>query len=483
MKENDNNSHFGEAAEIIEAAYKAWQNAYLFRNTRQRNKNFTYGRQLEDVVQNADGDNVTERQKLLEAGKEPLTNNLIRQLVKSVVGRYRNMAKEKKMNEDIAEIYKSNELPELDARLLEEFLISGCCVQKVAWQRRFNERKLCVTNVNPNRFFINAIADPRGWDCNIVGELHDWSIAEIIMNLANGDRNKAKWIRNIYSEDISSRICNMQLLIGADYEHSTEFWNAHGGKCRVIEVWTLEAREILRCHDFENGTLYITPMSDAARIDNENVERSSKGLTPIETQWDTVQVWHCRWLTPMGDILAHTDSLHPKGMHPYIVRLYPLTDGEIHAFVEDVIDQQKYVNRLITMVDHIMNSSAKGVLLYPADALPSGFTWDDIRRIWTTPNGIIPYESASGSYPQQVSTNATNIGAYDLLSLEMKLFDEISGVSSALQGRDANSSTGAQLYQRQTENATIALADIFDTFASFVSQRDEALLSAAKARC
>lgn len=55
----------------------------------------------------------------------------------------------------------------------------------------------------------------------------------------------------------------------------------------------------------------------------------------------------------------------------------------------------------------------------------------------------------------------------------MKLFDQISGVSSALQGRDINSNTGAQLYERQTENATIALADIFETFASFISSRNQ----------
>ena len=123
-----------------------------------------------------------------------------------------------------------------------------------------------------------------------------------------------------------------------------------------------------------------------------------------------------------------------------------------------------------------MNSSAKGVLLYPADALPPGFSWQDIARLWHRPNAVIPFDSTLQRMPQQVVNNGSDVGAYQLLSLEMKLFDEISGVSGALQGREVSASTGSALYERQTENAIIALADIFDTFHSFRSCRNEKLL-------
>ena len=123
-----------------------------------------------------------------------------------------------------------------------------------------------------------------------------------------------------------------------------------------------------------------------------------------------------------------------------------------------------------------MNSSAKGVLLYPAEALPPGFNWNDIKRLWSTPNSIIPYETGKDNLPKQISTNATNIGAYELLSLEMKLFENISGVSGALQGREATGNVGANLYEQQTQNATIALADIFETFKSFIAERDKKIL-------
>ena len=175
----------------------------------------------------------------------------------------------------------------------------------------------------------------------------------------------------------------------------------------------------------------------------------------------------------MGDLLADYLSPFDHGSHPFVTKFYPLTDGEVHSFVEDVIDQQKYVNRLITLIDHIMGASAKGVLLFPDNALPNGFSWSDIRRVWSSTNGIIPYSPhPSGEAPQQISSNATDIGAYDMLQIQMKLFEDISGVNNALQGKLSSSTIGADTFRQQIDNATIALADIFDTFNAFRSDRN-----------
>lgn len=467
----------GETLNVLDAALKAWGAGAALRKTRARNKNFTYGRQLEDRVIMPDGRMGTEWEAIVASGKEPLTNNMIRQLVKSVVGRYRTIAKDSNAggNEMLQQVYSDNMIYELDSRMLEEFLISGCCVQRVDRSVRLNRECVAVDNVNLNHFFINSISDPRGWDCKIVGQLHDMTIAEIIMRLSDGNREKGAWIRGLYAENVSSRICTIQSLLGADNEGGTDFWNCRDEKSRVIEVWTLESREIIKCHDYNSGEWYILPAEEQSEVDKENTRRAKSHLPMIEAQWSIRQVWHCRWISPMGDLLDEYDSPYSHGRHPFIVKMYPLTDGEVHAFVEDVIDQQKYVNRLITLVDHIMNVSAKGVLLYPSDSLPSGFTWDDIKRMWSSPNGIIPYETGKNNLPKQISTNATNIGAYELLSLEMKLFEEISGVSGALQGKQTSGITGARLYEKQSENAMISLYDIYETFASFTTQRDMAI--------
>jgi hypothetical protein len=54
----------------------------------------------------------------------------------------------------------------------------------------------------------------------------------------------------------------------------------------------------------------------------------------------------------------------------------------------------------------------------------------------------------------------------------MKLFEDISGVSDALLGRNVSSATGASLYESQVRNATVALTDLLESFISFTTERN-----------
>ena len=63
-----------------------------------------------------------------------------------------------------------------------------------------------------------------------------------------------------------------------------------------------------------------------------------------------------------------------------------------------------------------------------------------------------------------------------LLDTEMKLFQQISGVTSALQGQPAGSNMSASLYESQVYNSAIALLDIYETFNSFRECRDRKAL-------
>lgn len=476
---NTQENNATKAERILRAAYSAWNNSAELRRVRNRNKNFTYGRQWNDLTTDIDGNPITEGQKIRETGKEPLTNNMMRQMVKSVVGRFRSNIKEELHDKNLSAIIKFNQTDELDSRALEEFLISGCCVQRVDYDILANNA-LRIDNVNINRFFVNAIQDPRAWDCEIIGQLHDLSLAELIMKVgARHNRNRASWIREIYcNENTEKDIVNFSTRLGANNESAFDFWYTHNNKFRAIEVWTIESQEVLKCHDHKTAKYYTIPFTSKSTIDKENDQRRKKNEPEITTQWDITEVWRCRWFSPMGHLLAEYDSPYRHGTHPFVMKFYPLTDGEVHSFVEDVIDQQKYVNRLITLIDHIMGASAKGVLLFPETGLPEGFTWNDIKRIWSATNGIIPYSpNHSGDIPKQISTNATDIGAYEMLQIQMKLFEEISGVNSALQGKLTSAAIGSETFQRQIDNATIALGDIYETFNTFRSDRNQKLMS------
>lgn len=167
-------------------------------------------------------------------------------------------------------------------------------------------------------------------------------------------------------------------------------------------------------------------------------------------------------------------------MHPFAVKFYPLTDGEVHSFVEDVIDQQRYINRLITMIDHIMGASAKGVLLFPMDKKPDNYTWEEIGELWTSCSGIIPYENRSGmpGEPKQIISGGEHSGAYKLLDIQMQLLQEISGVTGALQGRADGTRQSAALYDSQVRNSSVAILDIMESFNAFRRQRDRLVAEA-----
>lgn len=454
---------------VLRRAYEAWMNGSTLRNSRARNKRFTFGEQWGDVSLNADGKAVTDSERFARAGTTPVTNNLIRQLVKTIVGRFRAniINKEKISDEHLAQIHSDNDLAELDARALEEFLISGCCIQRVDRDANTDGHyHTLVTNVNPTRFFVNSLIDPRGRDCRIVGQLHDLTIAQLLHIVADGSRRKAAWVRRLYSEQVDNRIAACCTQLGADSQNGMDFWYCRDNdRLRAIEVWTLESREVMVCHDKRTAQLETMPVSQARKL---------RGMPHVSMRWDVQWYWHCRWFSPMGDLLGECDA----DRHPFVMRFYPLIDGEVHSMVEDIIDQQKFLNRLISLVDQAMMNTAKGVLLYPETALPDGFTWNDVRRVWSAPGGILPYSpSLSDARPEQIQSNASNFGAYDMINLQMKMLEEVSGVHGALQGKNVATGESATLYQLQSDNSDIALTDIYETFNAFRRQRDTLALT------
>ncbi len=443
---------------VYAAAREAWMAAAGQRERRRRFKNYTYGRQWDDPVRTPSGDITTEGQLARSSGKTPLTNNMIRQLVKSVVGRFRHMLAQSAAQPSADAV--RNQLDELDCRLLEEFLISGCAVQRIVSERRPDGAGVWVDNVSPDRFFVNAFTDPRGSDIELCGMLHDMSLHEVMMRLGHNDPARCEKISRIYSEGAARAAVPFSVARPA----SASFESAGAtGRCRVIEVWALEGRTMLRCHDRNDASVFFLPAdADTASL--------PPGVT--SAPYHTLR-WHGYWYAPGGELLYDTDSPWAHGRHPFAIKFYPLTDGEVHSFVEDVIDQQRAVNRLITLIDQVLGISAKGVLLFPENQKPYDMTWQQVADQWARPGGIVRYSGINGIRPEQISSGPGAAGAYELLNTELRLFDRISGVGSALQGRDpASATTGADLYRQQAENASIALLDTFETFNSFRRARD-----------
>ena len=481
--------------DLLMQAQAYWDNMHQFRKDRERCKNYTYGKQWDDVI-TVDGKQMTEEEYIKMQGSIPLKTNLIRRLVRNVIGLWRSQdkeptcvardRKEMKLGETLSTLlqynWKVNRNREVNARTMEEFLISGLAVQRKVcmWM---NERYDCYTmTVQPDSFFINTdTKDFRGWDVNFIGEVYDMDImtaCSLYAKKPDDYRRLREIYRNCHSRSYLSDYCGN---FGYHDTRNIDFlFTADPNMCRVIEVWRKEYKERYRCHDYNTGKFFKIETEDydamVASVNRQRlVDAKEYGIPEeevplIKAEWFVDDYWYYYIMTPTGEVLDEGESPYRHKSHPYVFKAYPYIDGEIHSFVADVIDQQRYTNRLIVLYDWIMRASAKGVLLFPEECLPEGTAIEDIAEEWCKFNGVIAIKAKAGvPLPQQVANNSTNIGISELLNLQLKFFEDISGVNGALQGKPGYSSTSGALYEQQTQNAATSLLDILESFSDFVT--------------
>lgn len=329
-------------------------------------------------------------------------------------------------------------MEQLAPRLLEEFLISGLAVVRLGRRPRHNAEApsagVRILPVTPDNFFFHSDGyDPRGLDVDMLGEKHSVSYAALVAMMG----------RSIDDLRRLEAIYTMQ--------------NATGAPCNVSEIWYKETNVEAFVHDRARGILRKMPLRRALRHE----KRGCRVVCAASS------AWRCRWYADDGSLLRD-DGLHDS--HPYVWKAYPFLDGEVHSYVNDIIDQQRYVNHLITLYDFIMKSSAKGVLLFPDESMPRDMTLQDIADEWSKFNGVIPYRAQPGiPLPTQVSGNAANIGITELLKIEMQMFEDISGVSPTLQGKLKNTAASGTLFAQQNQAAMTSLLDVVSSFHEFIA--------------
>ena len=483
------------ALDVLFTAQQYWLSMEQYRTDRERNKNYTYGRQWDDEIC-VNGVVMKEEEYIKSQGNTPLKNNLIRRMVQAVLGVYRSQSKEptctardrdeQQYGETMSIVLQCNmqlnRMAEINARCMEEFLIGGFVVQRKWYGWRENKLDCWTDYVQPNNFFIdNNMRDFRGWDCTCVGEIHDISFEDLCSRFATdtASYNRLAEIYH-YARDrsyLSATYDNFGYPLHGYYDFLVPRDNT---RCRVIEVWRKESKPRYRCHDVNNGDIFKVDLADFDELVlAENEHRLQMGVEAgmsedeiplIRYEWMMDSYWYYYILSPFGDILEEGETPYEHKSHPYVFKAYPFIDGEIHSFVSNVIDQQRYTNRLITMYDWIMRASAKGVLLFPEECLPDDMSIEDVADEWARFNGVIMIKQpkTGTALPQQVANNATQIGISELLNMQLKFFEDISGVNGAIQGKPGYSGMSASLYNQQTQNATMSLLDLLDTYSSFI---------------
>lgn len=419
---------------LLQQAKESYAQLSNFRQKRNRCRDYTFGRQWNDLIP-VDGKLMSEYEYIIREGNVPLKNNLIRRIVRNILGVFRERLDDvlkEVYSGPLKEVMEANSLKEIYSRSMEEFLISGMIVHRKRLGVLNGVSGVLTEIVSPGSFFFNTDSrDVRGWDLNFLGQIH------------SVDFNQ--W-------------CKAFVKSPDDYRKARAIFKDEHLSMNVIEVWRKESRPCFLVHDHIHGIL--------RKVSEE--EGKASEFKHMQKKWVLDEVWRYHFITEEGAELCSGDSPYLHGGHPYILKCYPYLEGEIQSLVGDLIDQQRYTNRLITLYDWVIRASAKGVLLLPEGSVDPG-NIQSVADQWGRFNGVIMYKARpENPEPRQVSGNMSNLGVSDLLEIQLKMMEDVSGVNGILQGNTSGGNVSGALYNSQTTNALYSLADLIDTFKVFI---------------
>lgn len=482
-----------------------WDAMDYLRKEHSRNLRYKNGDQWSDTVPDPDHPHRTIREDALisRSGKVPLKHNYIQQYIRNIHGQllssptqtvvYARSRDDQPLGEMLTNALQAchqlNRIRKIDINVVEELCLTGIACAKVRygyWSTK-NRTDGKIDLVNINRLFFNAdIEDPRLTDIRRIGELHDYTFDDLVRNFATC-REDVQALREIYG------ICHDHTKLENLYEnHATRLQNLNFlytndlGKYRVIEVWERLGRWVLYIHDYADGTEEIYTELTMQEVEAINASRIEQGMAAGIAP-DTVKLiyareqyeyyWRVKYLTPNGYCIKETESPYAHEEHPYVLAAMPVIDGRFKAVLSDVIDIQRYINRLLTLLDFIIGASAKGLLMVPQECIPDDMDIQDFAREYVKTNGVILIKKgAYDKLPKQISMNGTNIGAWEMFAQEMNIMQQISGLNGAVQGQVPRANTPSSLYAQQAQNSMMNFVVLFENYNMFCEERDEKLL-------
>lgn len=492
--------------ELLQRCWQAWNNLEAVRMTRDRAKRYCYGDQWGDTVRvykNGYYYDMTEREYLKRKGSVPLSNNVMVSILNTLVGMYAKQGTEPvcfartRSSQSLSDMmsatmqcnWQNTQMEDLLKHALEDYLIGGVMVCRETYEDRTQEIEDSWTDyIEPNYVFWEGGSDPRHLDLSLIGVLHDESVNDLYKKFAR--------------EEYGLSIDDLNRIFDIDPDNSQTEGTMHndtndlsnisfdipskrGHYVRVIEAWTTETKYRYQCYDpiatNESDAYFRIECDDKvliAELNAKNVERKKQydlmGVPPEDRAYITAKkvadkYWYYTFMAPDGTVLCRGETPYDFKSHPFTVKFYPYVNGEIHPFMGNVIDQQRYINRLIIMNDMAIRSSAKGLMLVPTQVL-DGMTPDEFAEQATEYDGIIfytPKATLPNSRPDVITSNAVNLGTNELLQIELNLMREVSNVSGALQGKTPTAGTSASRYAQESQNASTSLYSILKDMESF----------------
>lgn len=506
-KRNKEQHDMGAAHEFLRECAACWNALDEARRKMRRSLMYSYGDQWGDYVTDPDTlSPITEGDLIKKNGKVPLKNNMIAPILSNIDGQLRQnlmrpvcVARDQSENRvgemmsiAIEYVHDINEMEEVDADSMRMLLNGGMIAQRVEYgvNPTNEKRDVWVYPVNPSRLFFNTnMEDVRMWDLTCIGELFDLPLDALLSHFGTTPEKKRR-IMDIYGT-VQGAVHGGNRAMQGDESKNLSFYSpSRSDLCRVVLGWKLESRDAYRWSDSARGSWGYMPYDEESRkeLDAENERRRKEGeaigkgedeLLLVDYTYATERYWYYRFMTPYGDVLQEGRSPYWHGEHNYVLHLYPMVQGKLGNFVEQFIDQQRAINRTATLIDFIRGTSSKGVLVVDDDAFES-MSREEVIDEYVRYNGVLfvklkPGQSIDGVV-RQYNSGAAIAGDFELLNLQIRLINEISGVNSAMQGQAPKAGTPASLYAQQVQNSSLNLKGLFDSFKMFRRRRDSKVM-------
>lgn len=483
---------------------QAWNNLDDVRQTRERVMEYVYGDQWGDIIRYKNGF-VTEREYIQRKGNVPLQNNIMISILQSVVGLYAKQRGEPNcfavrkdgqwlsdmMSATIQSCWTKTKMPDVLKVAFEDFALGGVAVSRETYEERDGWKDAWTDFINPNYVFWEAGNDSRMTDLRMIGVLHDvapgdlynrfctkeygWSVEELneVFHIENDETMRG------YHRESGLQQNDKDSLSSVSFDKPSD-----ESLCRLIEVWTKETKTRYQCYDplaqSADEVEYRVELNDLWHVQQENElrVRQYQEVGVPEEEWALIEYelvedryWYYTFMAPDGTVIAEGETPYESHSHPFTIKLYPYVNSEIHPFMGNIIDQQRYINRLIIMHDMAARSAAKGLTIFPIENIPDGMSKADVADELTEYDGLLFIQTNRlnpNLRPEIITSNAVQIGTQELLQMELNLARDITNVSGALQGKTPSAGTSAARYNQETENATTSLMSILQDFTSFM---------------
>lgn len=480
---------------------QAWNTKDDIRRIRERVKQYTYADQWGDIIHYRYG-KISERKYIQLKGNVPLQNNIMISILNSIVGLYAKQAGEPNcfavrkngqalsdmMSATMQTCWQKTYMHDVLKNAFEDFLIGGVAVARETYEERNGRMDAWTDIINPNYAFWEAGTDVRMTDLRLVGALYDVAPGDLYNKFCNERYGwTVKEINEVFGiEDTSHRYFRASGLQQNDRDTLDNICfdrPSDDSLCRLIEVWTKETKTRYQCYDplADNGdeVEYRIELKDKWHIDRENDLRiqQCKQIGLPKEEWPLIRMkiiedkyWYYTYMAPDGTVIAEGENSFETKDQPFTIKLYPYVNSEVHPFMGNIIDQQRYINRLIIMHDMAARSAAKGITIFPLECKPDDMSKEDIAEEITEFDGLLFFETNKMDpklRPEIISHGAVQLGTQELLQMEINLARDITNVSGALQGKTPSAGTSAARYMQEAQNSTTSLESIMQDFTSF----------------